>query len=742
MAVLAPLPSYPSTQTRKAFSAAQLATFNQNILFALSEVIALPPAKRDVSATRNFLSTYLADAAHQTLQNLIWENSAETNDKAVRKGVLLLAEKLAVSPSSLNVKTLLDIAVVYAPHNSSRLRSLFETCNSNVPSLPETFKAEVVPAFITLLGPAQSSGLYGLRKTSRCLVSLLNSSPIAFRRAFVHNKDLILSLARAYDEGLKAIAMSYGGIRTSTTGRELDDWERIWMETKVDLMDSFHILVSTMLSDISSASGTALATESERTFGIVFALLDTVPSASTQNAAFSSSSTPFLDRSLVADYQHTYDLARVLSSTLRRAAREDKRLDAIESALRAFDSAPSNASGSKDAGALKLLIRSSGAAPDIILGRKTSTDARQDEKGKAKEMPRHPKIAEDPDLDLKVAQVLDIFPDQSPGYIQALLTYPDFPFHGDAEKVIEALLEGTAPSEDIIAGLESTSTNTASTQIVPPIHEPITRENVFDDVAMDMAGLHLGKKRQNEATFLKDRSYIEQMKADILRRAEAMSDDEEDEAGNSAGGLRANADADDDTDFDAITQVKVVGDGEESDEEQQEGDGDGDDEEKPDLQTVLELAYIQNANVFDRDARKGKARADLKTQTGWSDEQLEGWRIMLDRNPKKDRILQKHEFSGNKPMQSMSGPSGSNSSPQDGNRDGGNGPRGRGGGRARGRGRGGARGGGGGGGGDSGNRDGEAKDRAWKDKNKASRGNHNRKRGHDKKMRAAGGAPT
>jgi hypothetical protein len=38
--------------------------------------------------------------------------------------------------------------------------------------------------------------------------------------------------------------------------------------------------------------------------------------------------------------------------------------------------------------------------------------------------------------------------------------------------------------------------------------------------------------------------------------------------------------------------------------------------------------------AFNRDAatRRSKARADLKAQTAWSDEQIEGWKSMLDRD--------------------------------------------------------------------------------------------------------------
>ena len=83
----------------------------------------------------------------------------------------------------------------------------------------------------------------------------------------------------------------------------------------------------------------------------------------------------------------------------------------------------------------------------------------------------------------------------------------------------------------------------------------------------------------------------------------------------------------------------------------------------------------------------------------------------------KERMLQKHAFSGNE--KGLEVPSGVTKS------------------RGRGRPRGGrGRGGRGGAGEDS------AGERAWKDKNKASRGNHNRKRGHDKKMARAGPGPS
>jgi activating signal cointegrator complex subunit 2 len=118
---------------------------------------------------------------------------------------------------------------------------------------------------------------------------------------------------------------------------------------------------------------------------------------------------------------------------------------------------------------------------------------------------------------------------------------------------------------------------------------------------------------------LRDRTFIEQMKADILRRAEEISDDEEegeDEEGrNGAGRGKAKALDDGDLDLDAVRNhnVKVAGDGEES------GGEDGDEEEEAlSPETICELAYIRDPKLFDRDAqtRRGQPRADLKAQTG------------------------------------------------------------------------------------------------------------------------------
>ncbi|KAJ7359173.1 hypothetical protein DFH08DRAFT_733846 [Mycena albidolilacea] len=692
-AVLPPLPSYPSTATRKSLSPSQLASTKKSIAAGLLATAALPPTQRDTPAARNFVSTYAKDQARITLDSLIWETPIALDDKLIRKRALILAEKLA---NGLDLQTLVDLSIIYARTNATQLRVIL---TAGLESSPPEVKSELLPAFAQLLSSSQ--GLYALRKTGYCISSFLHVCPKNTLRVFTQSKDFVVALAKAYDAGLSALAHSYGGLSTSDS-REPDEWERIWVETKVSLVDAFHIIVRALLDDMLSSSGAALAIEADRTFDIIFALLS-LPSSSQPG-------TPFLDRSLLADYQQTYDLSRTLASSLRHAEEKDARLDLLESSLRSISS-----SSEKEPGALKILLRSSGLAPGVGNPAKNYSKP-PDTKGKVKDVSLPP--VEDPELDLKVTQVLDILPEHEPEYIRALLVHPSYT---TPEKVVEALLEGTAPPADEL---------TAATAKADEISSYV-RQNVYDD-DMDLSRLRVGKKNENESV-LRDRTFIEQMKADILRRAEEISDDEEegeeDEEGkNGAGRGKAKVLDDGDLDLDAVRNhnVKVAGDGEES------GGEDGDEEEEAlSPETICELAYIRDPKLFDRDAqtRRGQPRADLKAQTGWGDEQLEGWRIILEKNPKKDRILQKHEFAGNQNRiiapEGQGGESSRSGNPQRG------GGRGRGGRGGRGNGRG--RGAGAGGGGD------DARERAWKDKNKASRGNHNRKRGHDKKMARAGG---
>ena len=488
--MIKPLPPYPSTQTRKSFSASQLANFHLNVANALAEIAALPPAKRDTQSTRVFISTYASDAAHRVLQHLIWGSSEPLKfDEQIHQRVLILAEKLASSPPGLDLRTILDLNVAFSTR-STRLKAILAGSLTGTPSIPSTFADEVVPAFTARLSPENSSGLYALRKIAHCLLCLLRPCPSELVRPFLHNKEFVLALARAYDEGLTSISRSYGGIRDINGSRTMDDWERVWIETKVDLIDAFHVLLKRLVEDLSLAAGPQIAVEAERAFELVDAMMDIRPvHPSTQRAcegAVNVDGTPFLDRPLLADYQHAYDLNQTLSSILQKIAQENARIQHLDAALRSFEATSSSPSEGKDPGALRLVLKSSGHLPPVHLGRVASVD-----KGKARASP--PATVPVPELDMKVVQVLDIFPDLSPGYIRKMLEHPSYPFRGSAERVIEALLEGTAPDEAAIGS----DTGESPVELIPapPDPEPIVRRNVFDTDDMDLSRVHIGKKQ-------------------------------------------------------------------------------------------------------------------------------------------------------------------------------------------------------------------------------------------------------
>ncbi|KAG8833609.1 hypothetical protein FRC18_003373 [Serendipita sp. 400] len=264
------------------------------------------------------------------------------------------------------------------------------------------------------------------------------------------------------------------------------------------------------------------------------------------------------------------------------------------------------------------------------------------------------------------------------------------------------------------------------TNVDSGIETAYNRRNIFDGQTIDLSSLRLGKKQSDVDDLLQDKTWLQEMKADILRRAEAASEDEDEGPSRLRRTKRDIVYVDDEfEDLDGLTEnVSVIGDGETS-------DGNGDDEQNNSIETILELAYIENPKLFDRDSttRKADARAKLIAKTGWSHEQLEGWRIMLDRNPRKLKILQKHEFKGNKPLLQPNDKPEREETRKEGKGRGDSG-RGGGGGRGRGRGRGAAQ------QGSDGSKGDANRERMWKERS----GNRQRQRGHDKKF-TRGGAP-
>ena len=145
------------------------------------------------------------------------------------------------------------------------------------------------------------------------------------------------------------------------------------------------------------------------------------------------------------------------------------------------------------------------------------------------------------------------------------------------------------------------------------------RRNVFDDdefdrLAADTSQLHFGKRNpEKTANDVLNEPSTSSGKAAILAALAAFDADEDER---------------DDT-YDADDVGGAV-----------DGSVAGDDVQESNDE-LLFRAYQENPKVFDRDAatRRGEARARLREETGMTDESIEGWALMLARNPLQKRRL-------------------------------------------------------------------------------------------------------
>ncbi|PNY28869.1 Activating signal cointegrator 1 complex subunit 2 [Tolypocladium capitatum] len=324
----------------------------------------------------------------------------------------------------------------------------------------------------------------------------------------------------------------------------------------------------------------------------------------------------------------------------------------------------------------------------------------------------------------QITQVQDLFPDLGAGFVSKCLDEYD----DDVEQVVANLLAESLPSRLATANrgepLSSHNQMPPRPDLVPRSTPPLvpTRRNVFDDDDFDHLGadaskISFGKKPAKTADEILGDKSTAPNKAAILSALAAFDSDDDER---------------DDT-YDAADVGGTV------DSTNQEADGVTDGNEE-----ALFRAYQVDGRVFDRDAatRRGAARTKLREETGMADEAIEGWSVMLTRNPQqKKRLEATYAFGGQQAQIERTAwrasplGSGDEGSEADagGSRGGRGGREGRGAPRGRGRGRGGNV------AGPTGERETEAA-RRNKEAHKGSRANHNRRDARAKKM-SRGGFP-
>jgi activating signal cointegrator complex subunit 2 len=246
-----------------------------------------------------------------------------------------------------------------------------------------------------------------------------------------------------------------------------------------------------------------------------------------------------------------------------------------------------------------------------------------------------------------ITQILDLFPDLGSGYVLRLLEF----YAENVEAVIGHLLENSLPPEfqrlDKTEQLPGVSQNVIIHETVlpratpPPVPDSaFTRRNVFDDDIVELARsgnakhrLHFGRADPDLTAdaILADRSQHAINKAAILSALVTfdLDDDERDDTYDIAdvGGMvdtTAPAGIEADVPEDIIRQRRAQ-------------------EEADQVEITLFRLYKAAPGQFARDSatRRSQPREFLKRETGMTDEAIEGWAVMLARDPKRESKLER-----------------------------------------------------------------------------------------------------
>lgn len=240
-----------------------------------------------------------------------------------------------------------------------------------------------------------------------------------------------------------------------------------------------------------------------------------------------------------------------------------------------------------------------------------------------------------------ITQIQDLFPDLGSAFIARLLDE----YNESVEEATAHLLDESLPAH--LSALDRTlqlpepgvteaqrdheRVDHLAPRSTPPPSQLPERKNVFDNdefdrLEIDQSRMHIGRKNASLTAdaVLSDRTNAP-AKSRILAALAAF-------------------DSDDDERDDTYDEADVGGtvdaarpDGEDRRDIHISSNPEGSENEEP-----LFRAYQLDRGVFDRnaDVRRGKARQALKSETGMTDETIEGWGLMLGRDPRRLRRLE------------------------------------------------------------------------------------------------------
>ncbi|KAI9762739.1 MAG: hypothetical protein M1840_001148 [Geoglossum simile] len=221
-----------------------------------------------------------------------------------------------------------------------------------------------------------------------------------------------------------------------------------------------------------------------------------------------------------------------------------------------------------------------------------------------------------------VTQIQELFPNLGSDFIMKLLDE----YGSNTELVTSHLLEGSLPPHlhnadwtEELSGPGGAADGNPDPLLNPQPIPGVFDNDVFDNLAIDASRLHIGRKNKTQTAdgLLSDRSNAPN-KATIL---------------SALAGFDSDDDERDDT-----YDVEDIGGTVDS----ASPAGDPSTDQQNEKEEALFSAYKHDPGVFLRDSatRLSKARQTLKAETGMTDEAIEGWSIMLGRDPRRLKKLE------------------------------------------------------------------------------------------------------
>ena len=462
----APLPPFRPSLVKQKLPFEQFDSIQRLLCAQIQLLLQNSPPPSTVLA---FLQAYLSDVAQDCLKSLSTTpvvDSASPNTTPLRQQVLTLLSHLADHhPKSITQAILIDTVIVYGPKNATHIkRFLTDLLGRREPQ----FKTAIATSFSRMLSELNNSTINtiaGVRRVAHVLAAVVRTGVPAILDELIDGKPTINDMATIYDRNLPALLLS-----VKLDDVPLSSEARSWLQTKVDLLDSFHILVEHVLA-------------SERHLESGIALLFDLTSVEVDVTEHS----PFIHFPLIADYQHQFDLAQRLKSL--SATHDDPRLDVLIAQIANLAPADPN-----ELGPLSLLLETPATNNTASYG------ASGGRKGKGKAAPV------DEGVEDAITQILSILPDQDPDFLRRCLAHSRFTGSDRTEKLVAALLEGNVPAELMMDETSDPSAN-------EPSHQPLStedgkgkekekeykytkgRQNIFNDQPFDISALRIGKKR-------------------------------------------------------------------------------------------------------------------------------------------------------------------------------------------------------------------------------------------------------